>query len=82
MGSLAAMGSIDRVLEVYGEEIKAEFEDIVPESIRPFLERVDLDNNLYGISVSWVFSNGGSLPGPEIDIETLTERYQDCTIVY
>lgn len=40
MGSLAAMGSIDRVLEVYGEEIKAEFEDIVPESIRPFLERV------------------------------------------
>jgi hypothetical protein len=82
MGSVSAMSSINRVLEKHSDEIRQEFMEQVPEGLKPFVDRVDLENNLYGINVTWVFKAGGTLPGPAIDIDTLADDYPDCEVGY
>ena len=82
MGSIAAMNSIGRVLETRGEEIRLDYESLVPESIKPLFERVELEINLYSVAVTWVFRDGSTLPGPEIDIDALANDYPDCNVVY
>ena len=82
MGSVAATDSIDGVLEAHEADIKRDYEALVPESIRHLFERVELENNLYGIIVTWVFRDGSSLPGPEIQLEVLADHYPDCIVRY
>jgi hypothetical protein len=76
------MSSIDRVLEKHGEEIRGEYEEQVPEIVRPVFDRVDLENNTYSIVVTWVFKDGSTLPGPALDIDNLAEEYPDCEVGY
>ena len=82
MGSIAAMNSIDRVLEKHGEDIRLDYESRVPESVKHLFDRVELENNLYGIAVTWVFRDGSMLPGPEIDIDALASDYPDSEVSY
>ena len=82
MGSISAMNSIDRVLKMHGEEIRLDYAALVPESIKPLFQRVELENNLYSILVTWVFLDDSTLPGPEVDIEVLASHYSDCDIAY
>lgn len=82
MGSLSAMNSINRVLEKHGAEIEAEYLEQVPPAFRDSIESVALENNLYSIQVSWKLADGTSLPGPEIDIDTLAGLYPDCDVGY
>ena len=82
MGSISAMNSIDRVLEKHGEEIRKGREEQVPGILKDVFTRVDLENKLYSIGVTWVFKDGSTLEGPEIDIDTLGEEYPDCEVGY
>lgn len=82
MGSISAMNSIDRVLEKHGEEIRQEYEEQVPEVLKPVFARIDLENNMYSIVVTWVFKDGSILPGPALDIDNLGEEYPDCDVGY
>ena len=82
MGSIAAMRSLDEVLEKHGDEIRNEYKVQVPQAIMPLFERVDLENELYGIRVTWVFKDGGTLEGPTIDIDVLADVYSDCDVGY
>lgn len=76
------MNSIDRVLEKHGNEIRQGYEEQVPESLKPVFGRVELENNMYCIDVTWVFSDGSTLPGPALDIDTLADEYPDCDVGY
>ena len=82
MGSIAATNSIDRVLELHGGEVRLDYELLVPEFIKPLFDRVELENNLHSIAVTWVFRDGSTLPGPEIEIEVLEIYYPDCGFSY
>lgn len=82
MGSISAMNSIDRVIEAHGDEIRAEFAASVPDIIREQFSHVALENGLYHVSVTWVFKGGDMLAGPDVDIDTLGEKYPDCEVAY
>ena len=77
MGGLSAMHSIARVLETHGDEIREEWAQKVPESIRGTFKEVMLENEIHGIQLSWRFEDG-NLDGPMIDIDELAESYPDC----
>ena len=79
MGDLSAMSSIARVLETHGDQIREEWAQQVPQSIRGTFTEVMLDNEVHGIRVSWKFQDG-SLGGPVIDIDELAEEYPDCEV--
>ena len=81
MGSIAALNSINRVMEAHAEEIRQEYEGQVPASVRPFLDRVELEASPYQVDVVWVFKDG-ILAGPSLDIDVLAERYPDCEVGY
>jgi len=76
------MHSIDRVLEQHGQEISQQYEEQVPDTLKPIFDRVELENNVYSIGVTWVFSGGSTLPGPAIDIDALVDEYPDCDVGY
>jgi hypothetical protein len=76
------MISIGSVLELHGIEIRQQYEEQVPDALKPIFDRVELENNGYSIGVTWVFSGGSTLPGPAIDIDTLAYEYPDCDVVY
>ena len=79
MGSVSASSSIERVLEKHSQELEKEQIDSAG---TPLVVGVDLENNLYSISVTWKLSDGKTLPGPDIDIDTLAERFPDCNVGY
>lgn len=81
MGSIAAMNSINRVMEKHGDEICRKWLDSVRES-NPLVEDVEIEGGLYKIHVMWVLQDGSRLPGPDIDIDTLAEEYPDCEVGY
>ena len=76
------MHSIDRVLEQHGQEISQQYEEQVPDTLKPIFDRVELENNVYSIGVTWVFRGGSTLPGPAIDIDALVDEYPDCDVGY
>lgn len=82
MGTLSAINSINRVINVHGEELQREYAQEVPEIIREIFCIVALENNAYEIQIHWVFQDGSSLPGPSIDIEELKDRFPDCEVGY
>ena len=82
MGSISAMNSIDRVLEKHGDELQRDYAEDVPECLQPLFDRVDFENKLYSIDVTWRFKDGSTLAGPSIDIDTLAEDYPDCEVGY
>ena len=82
MGSVSARHSIDEVLNKHGEEIRTEYEEQVAQVLKPIFDRVELENNMYDISVTWVFSDGSMLQGPAIDIDQLADEYPDCDVSY
>ena len=82
MGGISAMNSLSRVIETHGDELVSEYMNMVPENIREHIETVYLTNSTYNIEVEWVFKNGGSLPGPSIDIDMLAEQFPDCKVGY
>ena len=82
MGGMSAMNSISRVLDKHGNELKKEYMEMVPESIRDQVTGVGLGNKTYAIETAWLLRDGGELPGPEIDIDTLAERFPDCEVGY
>ena len=45
-------------------------------------EDVRLGNNLHGISVTWILSDGFELEGQMIDIDELADQYPDCEVGY
>lgn len=81
MGSISAANSINRVLESHGNEIREEMLSQVPEGARQTVTDVALENNGYSIGITWMMGTEG-IPGPEIDIDTLAERYPDCNVGY
>ena len=82
MGSIAAMNSIHRVIQNHGDEIKATCLEDVPHSIRQMIQTVELSNEVYRIDISYRLVDGGTLPGPALDIDTLAEDYPDCEVSY
>ena len=82
MGSLSAMNSINRVMEAHAEEIRQEYEDLVPDSCRAAVTGVILSNNTYTLDVEWQLAGGSTLPGPSIQIDDLAERFPDCDVGY
>jgi len=82
MGSVAAMNSIDRVLDKHSDELRQQYEEHVPAQLRDIFERVGLENICYGIRVHWIFKGDATLEGPEISIDTLADWYSDCEIGY
>lgn len=82
MGSISAMESINRVLEKHGEEIRNRYEEHIPASLKDVFKGVELENNLYSISVTWVFKDGTTLEGPALDIDFLAAQYPDCEVGY
>ena len=82
LGGLSAISSINRVLEAHGEEIQQEWAEQVPSFIVPQFKQVTLENATYSIRIWWQFQDGETLPGPEIDIDELAERYPDCNVGY
>ena len=81
MGGIAAMNSINRVMKAHGNEILEEMKDHIPASAREETG-VDLEVKNYSIQVLWTTKEGGYLPGPEIGIDELAERYPDCNVGY
>ena len=82
MGGLSAMYSITRVMDAHGDEIKREWEQQVPEALRPTFKCVALETKNYGIQVWWEFEGGGDLQGPLIHIDDLAGLYPDCKVAY
>ena len=82
LGGLSAMSSIDRVIQTHGDEIKEEWAQYVPAFIASQFKQVTLENATYSIRVWWQFHDGETLPGPQIDIDELAERYPDCEVGY
>ena len=82
MGGLSAMSSIRRVLDAHGEEMIREMTGHIPEAMRDTVTGVELEGKNYSIATYWVLKDGCHLEGPEIDIDTLAERYPDCNVGY
>ena len=82
MGSISAMNSIDLVLKKHGEEIRKEYEGQVPAALDHIFNSVVLENRLHAIEVTWVFTDGSTLQGPMIDIDTLADQYPECDLAY
>ena len=82
MGSISAMSSIERVLEQHGDEIREEWEEMVPAGLIPPFRQAALSNEVYRIQVEWEFEGGITLPGPSMDIDSLAERFPDCDVSY
>ncbi len=82
MGSTSAMNSLNRVLEKHGDELLRELEEQMPRECKELGVRVALENNLYHLTVSYLFPSGDVLTGKELDIDTLGERFQDCEVGY
>ena len=82
MGGMSAMNSIDRVLKAHGDEIISNLTDHIPQAFRDTINGVTLSNNTYAIEVEWTLTDGHTLPGPSIDIDTLAETYPDCEVGY
>lgn len=78
MGSIAAMDSINRVLERHGGEIQQE----LLSRAGKLVVGAALENNLYSIQVTWELVDGTTLEGASIDIDTLAEKYPDCEVGY
>lgn len=76
------MNSIDQVLEKHGQEIRQQYEEQVPDTLKPIFDRVELENNMYSIHVVWVFTDGSTLLGPAIDIDSFAGEYPDCDLRY
>ena len=82
MGGIAAMNSINRVMEAHGDEIQQEWGKQVPDSLRDTFSQVILEGKNYGIQVEWEFRGGATLQGPFIDIDELASRFPDCNVAY
>ena len=82
LGGLSAMSSINRVIEAHGDEIQEEWAQHVPSFIAPQFKQVILENATYSLRICWQFQDGETLPGPQIDIDELAERYPDCEVGY
>ena len=82
MGSISATNSVERVLEMYGDEIRQDYLREIPDDMRDTITGVALSNNTYSIEVEWELRGGRTLPGPSIDIDTLAERYPDADVGY
>ena len=82
MGGIAAMNSINRVMEAHGDEIQKEWAEQVPDNLRDTFTQVILEGKNYGIQVEWEFRGGATLQGPFIDIDELAERFPDCNVAY
>ena len=82
MGGIAALSSINRVIETHGQEIQEEWAQEVPDSLKPPFQGVALRANNYSIQVEWEFQGGVTLPGPTLDIDELADRYPDCEVSY
>ena len=82
MGSLSAMASLDRVIEKHGPELQKELLEQAPEKTKALIRNVELSNEVYRIRTAWTFQNGDMLPGPELDIDMLAERFPDCEVGY
>ena len=81
MGGLSAMYSITRVMNAHGDEMQREWEQRLPETLRPLFKCVALETKNYGIQVWWEFQ-GGNLEGPLIHIDDLADLYPDCKVAY
>lgn len=79
MGATAAMSSINRVLERYGDEIAA---GLIQEAGSSLVTGVELANGIYEIEVFYVLADGTRLEGRPIDIDTLADEYPDCEVGY
>lgn len=82
MGSLSAVNSIDRVLQAHAAELKKDFMDQVPPSLKPQVRSVILSNNTYSVQTEWEFQDGSTIPGPSIEIDELADRFPDCDVGY
>ena len=82
MGGIGAMESINRVIEKHGDEIREAFLSELPEEAKELITDMALSNEVYHIETAWVTKNGGTLPGPSLDIDMLAEQYDDCDIGY
>lgn len=82
MGSSSAMSSIDRVLETHGEEIERELLQKLSRETKRLVTDVQLENNVYEITVTAVLTNGTYLALRPIDIDTLAQDYPDCKVGY
>ena len=86
MGSIAAMSSIERVLDLHGAELLAEHRlDVSPGTMLTYLETT-LSNNVHNVSVEHTFRAPDGrlviLCGEPIEIDTLAERYPDSRVGY
>jgi len=85
MGSIAAMSSLDRVLEMHEDELYAAYHPCKPGTKLTY-QKTWFENNLYSLTVGHVFlTEDGrevTILGEAIDIDTLAEKYPDCEVGY
>jgi hypothetical protein len=86
MGSISAMGSINRVIEAHGPELVAEVTAALPSALRAMAPRVVLENRTYEIGVVVQFDGPSgdpeSLELSGYDIDGIAERFPDCEVGY
>lgn len=82
MGSVSAMSSIERIIERHRDELVQRMLEQAPDTLRPLIQSVELENNVYSINTHWVFQDGAQLPGPAWDIDFLADEYPDCEVGY
>lgn len=80
MGSVSAMSSIARILDVHGDELLQEIRDELPETIREVAD-VSIENNTYEVT-RWFSMHGKDVQLASIDIDALAERFPDCEVGY
>lgn len=79
MGSISAMNSINRVLELHGNKIKARLLEGIKSSL---VKDILLFNNVYEIQVVYVLADDTEIVGYPLDIDRLAEEYPDCEVGY
>lgn len=85
MGSMAAMSSLNRVLERHGDDLAREAQ-LAPSGTVLTYRGVSLETRTYEIVAVHEFENSHGetvyLVGEPLDIDTLAERYPDCDVGY
>jgi hypothetical protein len=86
MGSISAMGSLNRVIEAHGDELVAEVLASLPTAVRVLQPSISLENNTYALTVTASFAGPGGtteyLVLDPYDIDDLAERFPDCEVGY
>ncbi len=70
------------LIEKHGDEIRQDLTAELAQQTDGLVTDVQLENNIYEITVTAVLSNGKALELRPLDIDTLAEDYPDCEVGY